>query len=273
MRQIIEVDEDLCNGCGQCIPNCPEGALQIIDGKARLVSDLFCDGLGACIGHCPTGAMTTVERQAEAYDERRVMQNIITAGPNTIKAHLEHLRDHNETEFLRIAVTVLDEKGIDNPLENTEPVREFSGCPGSAVRDLSKSDNSKNVENNNSEQISTLTQWPIQLALLPPHAPFFNDADLLVMADCVAAAFPNLHSQMIKGKAIAMTCPKLDEYDIYYDRLKGIIEMNNLSSITVAIMEVPCCGGLYSVVDQILEETGKRITLKKKVIKINGTLL
>ncbi len=265
-RKIIKINEEKCNGCGLCIPNCPEGALQIIDNKARLISDLFCDGLGACIGHCPEGAIEVVEREAEPYDERKVMGNIVKQGKNTIKAHLEHLRDHGEDKFLQEAIEVLKEKGIEVPLEKKPKMP--CGCPGTMMREINK----EQKQRNSLEQSSELRQWPIQLNLLPPHAPFFKDVDLLIAADCVGFANPNLHSQLIKGKAIAIGCPKLDDIHAYKEKIKSIIEMNDLNSITVAIMEVPCCFGLYKIVEEALDESGKRITLKKVVVGIDGTI-
>jgi len=170
-RKIIKIDEDLCNGCGDCIPNCPEGALQIIDGKARLVSDLFCDGLGACIGHCPLGAIKIEEREAVDYDEEKVMENIIKQGPNVIKAHLDHLKGHGADKYYEQAKQVLEKKGIN--------------VPGSTVK--------------------TSVQWPIQLTLLSPNAPFFNGSDLLVCADCVAFTMRDFE-KFKEGKVIAIVC-------------------------------------------------------------------
>ncbi len=263
-RQIIEIDEDKCNGCTLCIPNCPEGAIQIIDNKARLISDLFCDGLGACINHCPEDAITIIEREAEPYDETKTMQNIIKHGPNTIKAHLQHLLDHNETKYYNEAINVLKKNNIKIP--EVKPMQ-HSGCPGAALQDLRSKTNNISVE-----QETELRQWPIQLNLLPPTAPFFNDANLLIAADCTAFANPNFHSKLLRGKAIAIGCPKLDNIEKYKEKIKSIIEMNNLSTITVAIMEVPCCFSLYKITEDALSETGKRITLKKIVVGIDGTI-
>lgn len=267
-RKIIKIDEEKCTGCGLCIPNCPEGALQIIDGKARLVSDLFCDGLGACIGHCPEGAITIEEREAEPYSERKVMRNIIKQGENVIEAHLKHLKEHNETRYLNEAIEFLKEKGIENPLE------EKSGClscPGAAVKDLGKKPGERSGDAA-AEQESELRQWPVQLNLLPPNASFFNNSDLLIAADCVPFANPDFHSNLLKGKTLAVGCPKLDDIKTYKEKIKAIIETNDLNTITVAIMEVPCCYGLYKIVEEALDESGKRITLKKVVVGIDGEI-
>ncbi|MFC1705073.1 ATP-binding protein [Nanoarchaeota archaeon] len=267
-RKIIKIDQEKCNGCGKCIPNCPEGALQLIDGKARLVSDLFCDGLGACIGHCPEGAINIEEREAEPYDEAKVMVNIVKQGKNTIKAHLKHLKDHGAKKYYNQAVEFLKEKGIENPL-GTEKPKLPCGCPGSMVREVKKNPKkgAKSVE-----QESELRQWPVQLKLLPLQAPFFKNSDLLIAADCVGFANPNLHNELIKGKAIAIGCPKFDDIQSYKERIKDIIKSNNIKSVTVAIMEVPCCYGMYVAVEEALKESGKKIPLTKKVISISGEI-
>jgi ferredoxin len=267
-RKIIKIDENKCNGCGKCIPNCPEGALQLIDKKARLVSDLFCDGLGACIGHCPEGAITIEEREAEPYNEDKVMENIVKQGKNTIKAHLKHLKDHGANEYFNQAVDFLKEKGIDNPLEENMKPKLPCGCPGTMLREIKKEPSKETT----TEQESELTQWPLQLNLLPPQAPFFKNADLLIAADCVGFANPNLHSKLLKGKAVAIGCPKLDDIEAYKEKIKSIIELNDLKSITVAIMEVPCCYGLYQAVEEALKESGKDVPLSKVIISINGSL-
>jgi len=268
-RKIIKIDEEKCNGCGKCIPNCPEGALQIIDGKARLISDLFCDGLGACIGHCPEGAITIEEREAKPYDEKKVMENIVKAGKNTIIAHLKHLKDHGETKFLNQAIEVLKQKGIEIPDLEEDKMEIPCGCPGAAIREVNTEANAAN----NTGQASALRQWPVQLTLLPPQAPFFKNSDLLVSADCVPFANPNFHSKLLNGKSLVIGCPKLDDIEAYKEKIKSIIETNNINTITVAIMEVPCCQGLYNAVEQALDESGKRITLKKVIVGIDGNVL
>ncbi len=264
-RKIIKIDEEKCNGCGLCIPNCPEGALQIIDNKARLISDLFCDGLGACVGHCPENAITFEEREAEEYNEKKVMENIIKQGNNTIKAHLQHLKDHNETKYLNHAQEFLKEKGIEIELE--KPKKLPCGCPGTMMKEIKKEKTTENTEQN-----SELRQWPIQLNLLPPNAPFFNNSDLLIAADCVGFANPNLQNELIKGRSIVIGCPKLDDINNYKEKIRAIIDMNELNTITVAIMEVPCCYGLYQIVEEALDESKKRITLKKVIVNLDGSI-
>ncbi|MDP6670256.1 MAG: 4Fe-4S binding protein [archaeon] len=272
-RSIIEIDNEKCNGCGQCIPNCPEGALQIIDEKARLVSDLFCDGLGACIGHCPEGAITVIEREAEPYNEEKVMENIVKHGENTIKAHLEHLRDHNEEKYLAQAVAFLEEKGIENPLkEKAETSPLPCGCPGSNAVDFRNEKRSK-PSGATAKQESELRQWPVQLMLVSPNAPYFDDADLLIAADCVAFSLGGFHGELLRGKSLVIGCPKLDDVEYYKEKLTEIIKQNNVKSITVAIMEVPCCYGLYAAVEEAVESSGKDIEVIQKTVSIKGEVM
>lgn len=268
-RKIIRIDEAKCDGCGLCIPNCPEGALQIIDNKARLVSDLFCDGLGACIGHCPRSAITVEEREAEPYDEIKVMENIVKQGKNTTKAHLKHLKDHNEMGYYNKAVEFLKRKGLEKDYWEVENMMQDShGCPGSALREIKRE--SSNQESN--EQTSALAQWPVQLNLLPVNAPFFNNSHLLVSADCVPFAYPNFHSKLLNGKSLVIGCPKLDDIEVYQEKLAEIFKNNKIKSVTVAIMEVPCCFGLYQAVKQAVEESGKDIPIIKEVVSIDGSI-
>jgi ferredoxin len=268
-RKIIKIDEEKCNGCSLCIPNCPEGALQIIDGKARLISDIFCDGLGACIGHCPQGAITIETREAEPYDEKKVMENIVKQGKNVIKAHLEHLKEHNETKYLNEALEFLKERNIEIKLEN-DKIRHphFGGCPGAAVRKIDINGSATN----NIKQASALRQWPVQLTLLPPQAPFFENSHLLIAADCVPFANANFHSMLLNGKSLAIGCPKLDDIGAYREKLTQIFKNNKIKSITVAIMEVPCCYGLYTAVEKALEDSGKKFPLIQEVISISGDI-
>ena len=269
-REIIEIDEQLCNGCGDCVPGCPEGALQIIDGKARLVSDLMCDGLGACIGECPVGAMKVVEREAEPYDEVKVMENIIVAGPNTIKAHLKHLYDHDEQEFLNQAIQVLKEKNMTIP-EYKNGGCASGGCPGSAPQVI----NREPVKiTQNFENKSELRQWPTQLHLVSPNAPFLENADLLIAADCAPFAYGNFHDRFLKNKVLLNLCPKLDHsIDTYIDKLAAIFQTKNIKSINIVRMEVPCCGGIETIVQKAMEKGGKLIMPKINIISIQGDVI
>ena len=299
-RKIIKVDEAKCTGCGGCIPNCPEGALQVIDGKARLVSDLFCDGLGACVGHCPEGAMTVEEREAEPYDEAKVMANIVTAGPNTIAAHLKHLKDHSACEYYEQAVAYLKEHNVPNPEKSKaksqepklacgcpgsavhalDPQSAISnlqsevprGCPGSAVRDLTPSD-TRSLDPSIPGRPSALRNWPIQITLVPPSAPYLKGADLLISADCVGSSHPNFHDELVKGKVLLIGCPKLDDADAYLEKLTQMFTESTPKSVTCAHMTVPCCSGLVQIVKQAIADSGKTIPFAEVIIDVKGEVV
>jgi ferredoxin len=290
-RQIITIDEERCTGCGLCIPNCPEGALQIIDGKARLVSDLFCDGLGACIGHCPEGAITTESREAKPYDESVVMENIARGGANVIRAHLAHLRDHGQDEYFREGLAFLVDRDIEIPEEFLEPscrcggpdrpAGAFAGCPGSRVMSI-ESDQTQGADTPSSnasypppvaasaERPSRLRQWPVQIMLVPPTAPFLSGADLLVAADCVPFAFAGFHEDLLAGKALLVGCPKLDDAAHYLEKFTEMFKRSGVKSVTVARMEVPCCGGLVRIVEQAIRDSGRVIPMDTVTIGIDG---
>ncbi len=270
-RRIIKISEELCNGCGACIPNCPEGALQMIDGKARLISDLFCDGLGACIGECPQGAISVEEREAEAYDERLVMKNIIAQGPNTIKAHLQHLKSHGEEKLCNQAVEVLREQGLPIPEQENVPC----ACPGTLARFPGKKQTAAATVPGISAPVpSELRQWPVQLALVNPQAAYFAKADLLISADCVAHAMGDFHRQLLKGRILIVFCPKLDQRtDEYVEKLASIFSQHSIRSITVAKMEVPCCGGTQVIVQKALEFAGKTIPVTVHTLGIDGSII
>jgi len=272
-RKIIKIDEEKCNGCGLCIPNCPEGALQIIDGKVRLISDLFCDGLGACIGHCPEGAITIEEREAEKYDEKKVMENIVKQGPNVIKAHLLHLKEHNEEALLRQAIEVLKEKNIEIPLLGKKPVHIPQGCPGMKMVDFGEKETKKKSSKSTARAESELRQWPVQIMLVPPFAPYLNNADILIAADCVPFAYANFHDDLLKGKILLVGCPKLDDISVYQDKITQMLKQNNVKSITYAHMEVPCCFGLVGVIQSAIADSGKKVPFEEVTISIKGEKL
>ncbi len=277
VREIITIDEELCNGCGECIPGCPEGALQIIDGKARLVSDLFCDGLGACIGTCPTGAITVEKREAVPYDEYKTMTNIIPQGEGTIAAHLRHLLDHRQDEFYRQALECLKDHGIRNPLEKNDATAKASGCasggcPGSRLMQF-EMQRHETPEASGSIQ-SRLGQWPIQLALLNPDAPIFDGADLLVSADCAPFAYADFHRRFLEGKTLMIFCPKLDrDLEMYIEKLARIFKNNSIASVSVVHMEVPCCGGVGKVVKAAVRRSGKNVVIRDYTISIRGEII
>ncbi len=271
LRKIIQIDEEKCDGCSNCVPECHEGALQIIDGKARLISDLFCDGLGACLGHCPTGALTVVEREAEPYDEKKVMETIVKGGPNVIKAHLKHMRDHKEFEFLTQAIDYLNDHNIPVPVFDEQPKQSAScGCPGSQEKLFIK----ENEDDETGQRKSQLTQWPIQLHLVSPTAAYYRNSNLLLAADCCAFSYGDFHKDFIKGKSIAIACPKLDSNkQVYLDKLITMINDASLQSITVVIMQVPCCGGLAQLAQQAVEHANRKIPVTVVVIGIEGEIL
>lgn len=299
-RDILKIDEELCNGCGQCVPNCHEGALQVIDGKVRLVSELMCDGLGACIGHCPEGAITIESREAEPYSEVRVMEQMKDKGKNTITAHLKHLKDHGETGFLKEGVVYLKEYRSDLKFNLDEVLNEVhnhgklvsatveaavnaehkhmhhhahegGGCPGSRAMVIEKpSDSVYGTESVQSE----LRQWPVQMHLINPNASYFRNSDLLLAADCVAYSIGGFHSKYLKGKSLAIACPKLDHgTDIYVEKLKALIDVAMVNTITVMIMEVPCCGGLLQMVKSAVSGATRKVPVKLMVAGITGEIL
>jgi len=272
-RNIIEIDEEKCTGCGLCIPDCPEGALQLIDGKARLVSDLFCDGLGACIGGCPEGAISVIEREAGPYDEKAVMETIAPQGEAVIKAHLEHLISHGEEDLYRQAIGYLHEHDIPVPVHEAEGTRADSArrgpppdmeYPGLPAKSIAEGRPARKTE-------SALRHWPVQLKLANPRAPYFDNADLLVSGDCVPFAYADFHQDFLADKVMIMFCPKLDS-DVpgYITKLANILSLHTIKSITIVHMEVPCCTGVRHIVKKALERSGKDVPVKEYTILIGG---
>jgi len=246
-RKIITLDNSKCNGCGQCASDCPEGALRIIDGKARLVGDLLCDGLGACLSSCPEGAIFIEEREAEPYDERRVMENVVPQGQAVIQAHLEHLRSHLQTAYLRQALEYLQERGIP-----VDPATD----PGPA------------------QQASALSHWPVQMHLISPLAPHYRGSDLVVAADCVAYALEDFHSAHLRGRTLVIACPKLDSrQESYTEKLTALIDEAEIRSIRVLIMQVPCCGGLLRHVTEAARRAQRKVPIECLVVGIAGGIL
>lgn len=267
-RDIIRIDEEKCTGCGSCVLRCPEGALQVIDGMARVVSDLFCDGLGACIGDCPEGAIEIERREAKSYDENKVMENIVKAGPNVIKAHLQHLQEHGQESLLNEAIDFLKENSVEIPDYEEEPLA--CGCPGSITQDLRRLGNQR-VETVTGT--SKLGNWPIQLQLLNPNASYLKNAELLLAADCAPFAYANFHQRFLKNKILIIFCPKLDKtIDDYVDKLSEIFKKQDIKSISLVHMEVPCCSGIQMIVQKALEKAQKNIIITDYTISINGEI-
>ncbi len=272
-RTIIKIDETLCNGCGQCVNGCHEGALQLIGGKAVMISELYCDGLGACIGECPVDAITLEEREAEPYDELSVMERIVKKGETVVKAHLKHLKDHGQDLYYQIGIDYLVRNGISwkpDPAEKRHSQYNHSGggCPGSQAMSFAP------VGSVDYNQPSALAQWPVQLHLLSPHTPFLRHADLLLAADCVAFAVGNFHTARLQGKRLAIACPKLDSNkEIYVEKLTAMIDDSHINTLTVMIMEVPCCGGLLQLAQQALKQANRKIPLKLVVVSLQGEIL
>lgn len=245
-REIINIDEELCNGCGLCVPNCHEGALQIIDGKVCLVSDLMCDGLGACIGHCPEGAITIEVREAEAYDEIKVMQQMISKGKNTMIAHLGHLKEHGENSA-------------------------GCGCAGSKTQTFAPIPSAEPMSKANLS--SALTHWPVQMHLINPRAGHFHGSHLLLAADCTAFSLGNFHPAFLQGKTLAIACPKLDSNrEVYVEKLKILIDESQIDMLTVMIMEVPCCSGLLQIAESALSQCSRQVPLKLFIVSVDGQI-
>jgi len=284
-RKIITIDENKCTGCGLCIPNCPEGAIQVIDDKARLVSDLFCDGLGACLGHCPEGAITIEEREAAPYDEKTVMKNIIRQGTNVVKAHLQHLRDHNEQEYLNTALETLREEGVS--VDEAKPAPAIAvaaayvhggggGCPGSRSLQFAAAGHDAPAAPVESagDQPSALRHWPVQMHLISPDASQYRGSDVLLAADCVAFSMGNFHRDFLKGKALAIACPKLDDgREVYIEKLRSLIDDAKINTLTVMIMEVPCCGGLLHLAKTAAAQAGRKVPIKAITVSVEGQVL
>ncbi|MCC6019021.1 MAG: 4Fe-4S binding protein [Candidatus Verstraetearchaeota archaeon] len=266
-RKIIKIDEEKCDGCGLCIPSCPEGALKVINGKVRLVKESFCDGLGACIGYCPKGALSIEEREAEEYDEEGVITHIKETSPELLEKHLEHMREHAHELPLGLLEKV--EKYVHEiPTKHPTSHAEISVCPSAHVQYW------RNEEVKEQPRIiSELHQWPIKLRLVSVKAPYFQNADFVLVADCVPFAYANFHTDFMKGKAIATGCPKLDDISDYVDKIEQIIRGANIKSLNVIHMEVPCCYGLVHIAREALNKSGKDVPFEDVTIGIKGEVI
>ena len=241
-RKIIEIDEELCDGCGLCVPSCAEGAIEIIGGKARLVKDIYCDGLGACLGECPNSALKIIEREADEFDEEAVEA--------------------------RLAEQKAD--------DSQKPAVVQCGCPSAGLQIFDKADPGETaIESTDAQGVkqSALTHWPVQIRLIPPTAPFLKNADLLVMADCVPVAFPTFHRDFLQGKSVMMGCPKFDDAEHYIEKFAQICKFSGIKSITSLVMEVPCCSALPMIVKKGMELSGAKIPMEEVVISTRGKVL
>lgn len=304
-RQIIRIDEATCNGCGMCATGCPEGAIQIVEGKARLVGEILCDGLGACIGECPVGAISVEEREAEPYDERRVLANIAAQGPAVLEAHLLHLQHHGQEEYLRIAREEMAKLGLADPTgagakpaagcgcggHGAEQVVRVplaahaghlggpmghagGGCPGSKnaifARGPEAGESAPAVQG---PARSELGHWPVQMHLMSPGAPQYRNADVVLAADCVAYALADFHQRFLKGKALAIACPKLDDgLDEYEEKILALVDQAQINTLTVIVMEVPCCRGLVRLAQSAVARASRKVPLKLVVVGVSGEL-
>jgi len=241
LRKIIEIDEELCDGCGECVPSCAEGALQIVDGKARVISDNLCDGLGACLGECPNDALRVIEREAEEFDEAAV------------EAHLEEAEKKGEKQDVIFS----------------------GGCPSAAVHTFVPTGRqaAPNRIPSDPNASSGLTHWPVQIMLIPPTAPFLKGADLLVVADCAPVAYPSFHSDFLRGKVVMMGCPKFDDAEAYVEKFIEIFKSAGVSSVTSLYMEVPCCSGLPMIVRKAMAAAGIDIPYEEVVVSRHGEIL
>ncbi|MBF0230279.1 MAG: 4Fe-4S binding protein [Desulfamplus sp.] len=269
-RKIIQIDEELCNGCGNCVISCAEGAIQIIDGKAKIVKDQYCDGLGACIGECPQGALKIIEREADEFDEKAV--------ENYLK-ELEQKKDISQS----IATS-----------ESKPSATLACGCPSTHLQTFPMSNVHKGADTNTKHSPcscsdankpsdlkceasgackSTLGHWPVQIRLIPPTAPFLKGADLLITADCVPVAYPSFHQEFLKGKVVMIGCPKFDDADSYIQKFADIFKTAGIKSVTTLIMEVPCCSGLPMIIKKGMELAGVTVPITKVVISARGEII
>ena len=237
-RKIIEIDPELCDGCGQCVPSCAEGAIQIVDGKAMLVAEKYCDGLGACLGECPTGALKIIEREAEDFDEHAVE---------------EHLKT----------------------IEQTQPAASTiaCGCPSAQVQSFGPVQRPSYKPLEPMDRVSALTHWPVKIKLVPPNAPFLKNADLLVLADCGPIAYSQVHEELMPGKVVLIGCPKFDDVQEHIEKFAEIFRKADIHTVTTVIMEVPCCAGLAYIVEKGMAAAGKRIPHEQVVLSTRGQIL
>ena len=249
IRKIVEIDQEKCDGCGLCVPSCAEGAIRIVEGKAQIAADNLCDGLGACLGDCPRDAITIIEREADHFDEAAVEKHLEATAPATRTPHAPH--------------------------STPAPAPSHGGgCPGSRAASFAPAAAGRaDSAGNFAARPSQLAQWPVQLHLVPIGAPYFQDADLLITADCVPLAYADYHRDFLSGKAVVIGCPKLDDNNAYLSKLTELFRVSRIKSITVLKMEVPCCGGIAMAAKQALAASGKEIPFSVVTISIRGEVV
>ncbi|MBW6511911.1 MAG: 4Fe-4S binding protein [Desulfuromonadaceae bacterium] len=261
IREVVTIDEEKCDGCGLCVPSCAEGAIKIINGKAKLVADNLCDGLGACLGHCPQNAITVERREADEFDEVAVEEHL--------KAEVKPAPAHNHAHAPQAPHGGGCPSAQVQSLPKASPAA-AGGCPGSRLMNFAKP--SSNGAESSGQRPSELRQWPVQLHLVPPTAPFLQGADVLLTADCVPFAYADFHKDLLKDRALLIACPKLDNTAPYVDKLTAMILHSNINSLTVVHMEVPCCTGLIHIARQAVVASGKEVELNTIRIGIQGEI-
>jgi NAD-dependent dihydropyrimidine dehydrogenase PreA subunit len=284
-RKVIEINEDLCDGCGLCVPSCAEGAIKIINGKARLVAEKYCDGLGACLGECPQGALKVTEREAEDFDYKAVeeylnFQNQAQGQPQSQSQSQLLSQGQAQSQLPRSQPQSQPQSHVQNQIEEgPEGSTLACGCPSTRMESFKQT---KSCQEANSpvehatmgtDTESGLSHWPVQIKLVPPSAPFLKGADLLVLADCTAVTYPDLHRDFLPGKAVLMGCPKFDNVEEHIQKLSSIFKTADIRRITVLMMEVPCCSGLSAIVEKGLTDAGKQVPIEKIIITTRGKLL
>lgn len=251
VRKIIEIDEELCTGCGECVPDCAEGSLQIIDGKAKLVGDNLCDGLGACLGSCPTGALKIIEREADAFDEEAVEE------------FLANLKKQEQEQKIKQAM----------PIQLTPA---SGGCPSAKLTTMQPGTpcQSANIPAFQGQGTSALSHWPVQIRLIPPSAPFLENCDLLIAADCTSVAYAgSIQEDFIRGKVVMMGCPKFDDQQLYIDRFTEMFANRKLNSVTILIMEVPCCSTMLQIVKKAYADSRATVPVRQVVVATRGNVI
>jgi NAD-dependent dihydropyrimidine dehydrogenase PreA subunit len=271
LRKIVQIDEARCDGCGLCIPSCAEGAIALVGGKARLVGDVLCDGLGACLGECPQGAITVIEREAPAFDEAAVREHLASAGRAAPPPHAPAAPAAPSRPPLAAVPPPRPRLAV---VADAGPAPSGGGCPGARPQALPRRPLAAVPAGPAAPRESRLAQWPIQLHLVPETAPWLAGADLLVAADCVPFAFAGFHEELLAGRAVLVGCPKLDDNRAYAAKLTRMLALNEIRSVTVVRMEVPCCGGIAFAVREALTASGKAaaVPLRDAVVTVDGAL-